>query len=58
VIGSSAAIVLGFPLLLLIAQAPKAGNLWWVCAVIAVYFLALLAYMLRPMLSEKKKPKA
>jgi ESS family glutamate:Na+ symporter len=45
VAGSSAAIVLGFPLLLLIAQAPKAGNLWWVSAVIAVYLLVLLIYL-------------
>jgi len=58
VIGSSAAIILGFPLLLLIAQAPKAGNLWWVSAVIVVYFLALLLYMLSPLLFKKKAKKA
>jgi ESS family glutamate:Na+ symporter len=58
VIGSSAAIILGFPLLLLIAQAPKTGNLWWVTTVIVIYFLALLVYMLRPKLFGKKKAKA
>ena len=47
VLGSSAAIILGFPLLLLIAQAPRPGNLWWVTLVLAVYFLILLGYLLK-----------
>ena len=55
VIGSSAAIILGFPLLLLIAQAPMPGNLWWVTIVIFLYFLVLVGYMLKDQL---KKPKA
>lgn len=42
--GSSAAIVLGLPLLLLIAQAPAAGRLWWTMLVIAGYFAILTAY--------------
>jgi ESS family glutamate:Na+ symporter len=58
VMGSSAAIIMGFPLLILIAQAPKAGNLWWVCAVIVVYFLALLTYMLSPRLFGKRQTSA
>lgn len=50
--GSAAGIILGFPLLLLIAQAPKEGNLWWVSAVIAAYFTVLMIYLL-----IKKEPK-
>jgi len=57
VIGSSAAIILGFPLLLLIAQAPKAGNLWWVSIVIFIYFIALLMYLLGSALFKKKAAK-
>jgi len=55
VLGSSTAIILGFPLLLLIAQAPRPGNLWWVTIVIFLYFLVLVGYMLKDQL---KKPKA
>jgi len=55
VIGSSAAIILGFPLLLLIAQAPIPGNLWWVTLVIALYFLVLVAYLLKDVLFKKRK---
>jgi ESS family glutamate:Na+ symporter len=47
VVGSSAAIVMGIPLLLLIAQAPRAGNLWWVSLAILVYFLVLSFYQLK-----------
>jgi ESS family glutamate:Na+ symporter len=54
VIGSSAAIILGFPLLLLIAQAPRPGNLWWVTLIILGYFLVLLAYLLKDKLFKKK----
>ena len=55
VIGSAAAIILGFPLLLLIAQAPRSGNLWWVSAVIALYFLVLTAYLLKDLIFRKRK---
>ena len=55
VIGSSAAIILGFPLLLLIAQAPRPGNLWWVTLVIVLYFLALTLYQVSGVLFKKKK---
>ena len=55
VIGSSAAIVLGFPLLFLIAQAPAPGNLWWVTIVIALYLLALLVFLLKDVLIKPKK---
>ncbi|MCL2069401.1 MAG: hypothetical protein FWH19_00240 [Treponema sp.] len=55
VIGSSAAIILGIPMLLLIAQAPRAGNLLWVTAVILGYFLILLAYLLKDSIFKKKK---
>ena len=57
VIGSSAAIILGVPLLLLIAQAPKPGNLWWVTLVIVLYWLALLAYLLKDYFIKPKKVK-
>ena len=56
VLGSSAAIILGFPLLLLIAQAPRPGNLWWVSIIILIYFLILVFYLLKDELF-KKKPK-
>jgi ESS family glutamate:Na+ symporter len=56
VAGSSAAIILGFPLLLLIAQAPVKGNLWWVMLVIALYFVALVGYLLKDKLFRKKNP--
>jgi len=55
VLGSSAAIVLGIPLLLLIAQAPRPGNLWWVALVIALYFLALTAFQLKDLLFRRGK---
>ncbi|MCL1991691.1 MAG: hypothetical protein FWG66_01935 [Spirochaetes bacterium] len=55
VLGSSAAIALGIPVLLLIAQAPRAGNLWWVMLVIALYFIALVTFALK---SSKKKADA
>ncbi|MCL2130327.1 MAG: hypothetical protein FWH35_08245, partial [Treponema sp.] len=54
VIGSSAAIVLGFPLLLLIAQAPRPGNLWWVTLVLVLYFLILTGYQLSGLIFKKK----
>ena len=57
VLGSSAGIILGFPLLLLIAQAPQPGNLWWVTIVITLYFLILLAYMLKDLIIKPKKNK-
>ncbi len=59
VIGSSAAIIMGFPLLLLIAQAPRNGNLWWVSLTILIYFLILTLYQLKDRLFVKKhdKPK-
>ena len=55
VIGSSAAIILGFPLLLLIAQAPMPGNLLWVTLVIALYWLILLAFLLKDKFIRPKK---
>jgi len=51
--GSSAAIVLGIPLLLLIAQAPRPGNLWWVAIVIVAYFAILLGFLLKDLLIGK-----
>jgi len=54
VIGSSAAIILGFPLLLLIAQAPRPGNLWWVTLVLVVYFAILTCYQLWNLIFKKK----
>ena len=55
VIGSSAAIILGLPLLLLIAQAPRPGNLWWVATVIVLYFLVLLTYLLKDVIFRKRE---
>jgi membrane protein implicated in regulation of membrane protease activity len=55
VLGSSTAIILGFPLLLLIAQAPRPGNLWWVSLVIFIYLLVLLTYLLKDVLFKRKK---
>jgi len=55
VIGSSAAIILGFPLLLLIAQAPRPGNLWWVTLVIFLYLVVLLSYILKDKIFKPKK---
>jgi ESS family glutamate:Na+ symporter len=54
VIGSAAAIVLGFPLLILIAQSPRPGNLWWAAGVFVIYFLVLLGYMLKDLIFKKK----
>ncbi|MDR2901075.1 MAG: hypothetical protein LBV20_06105 [Treponema sp.] len=54
VVGSSAAIIMGFPLLLLIAQAPRDGNLWWVSLALIVYFLALTFYQTKDLLLKKK----
>jgi ESS family glutamate:Na+ symporter len=54
VVGSSSAIIMGFPLLLLIAQAPRAGNLWWVSLAIFVYFLALTFYQTKDVIFKKK----
>jgi len=58
VLGSSAAIVLGIPLLLLIAQAPREGNLWWVALVIALYFLVLTAFQLKDLVLKRRKNRA
>ena len=55
VLGSSAAIILGLPLLLLIAQAPRPGNLWWAALVILVYFLLLVVYMIKDIWLKKQK---
>jgi len=57
VIGSSAAIILGFPLLLLIAQAPRPGNLWWVTLAIVLYFIVLVFYLLSSLIKKKKQAK-
>ncbi|MCL2411034.1 MAG: hypothetical protein FWC97_05250 [Treponema sp.] len=57
VLGSTAAIILGFPLLLLIAQAPRDGNLWWVTLVIFLYLLVLLGYILKDIIIKPKKSK-
>ena len=56
VIGSSAAIILGFPLLLLIAQAPMPGNLWWVSLIIFFYLAILVVFMLKDVIFKKKRP--
>jgi ESS family glutamate:Na+ symporter len=58
VIGSAAAIILGFPLLILIAQAPRPGNLWWAAIVLVVYFLILLGYLLKDLIFKKKTAEA
>ena len=55
VIGSSAAIVLGIPMLLLIAQAPGKNNLWWVTTIIIEYFLILSFYQFKNSIIKKKK---
>ncbi|MCL2194068.1 MAG: hypothetical protein FWB78_11840, partial [Treponema sp.] len=55
VLGSSAAIILGIPLLLLIAQAPRPGNLWWVTLIIVAYFLVLTAFQLKDLVLKKGK---
>ena len=57
VLGCSAAIPFGIPLLLLIAQAPKPGNYWWVSLSIALYLAVLLVYLLKDLLFKKKKSK-
>jgi ESS family glutamate:Na+ symporter len=57
VLGSSAAIILGFPLLLLIAQAPRPGNLWWVTLFIFIYLLVLITYLLKDVIFKRKKDK-
>ncbi|MCL2063856.1 MAG: hypothetical protein FWG98_05745 [Candidatus Cloacimonetes bacterium] len=54
VIGSSAAIVLGIPMLLLIAQAPGEGKLWWVTGIIVLYFLILSIYQFKTSLFKKR----
>ena len=54
VVGSSAAIILGIPMLLLIAQAPSPGNLWWVTTAIVLYFIALMGYLLKDLIFKKK----
>ncbi len=46
VIGSTGAIILGFPLLLLIAQAPNGNNIWWVAGIIVVYMAVLILFQL------------
>jgi len=55
VLGSSAAIILGIPLLLLIAQAPRPGNLWWVALVIVLYFIALTVFQLKGLIFKRRK---
>jgi ESS family glutamate:Na+ symporter len=45
VAGSGTGIIFGFPLLILIAQAPLDNNVWWVTAVIAAYLGVLLLYL-------------
>ncbi|MCL2042649.1 MAG: hypothetical protein FWG89_00770 [Treponema sp.] len=51
--GGAAGIVLGVPLLFLIAQAPRAGNLWWVTGAIVIYFLILMGYLLKDKLFKR-----
>ena len=55
VLGSSAAIVFGIPLLLLIAQAPRPGNFWWVTLVIVLYFLALTVFQLKGVIFRRRE---
>ena len=57
VLGSSAAIALGIPLLLLIAGAPRSGNLWWVMLVLVLYFAALLGFLFKDRLRGKRAGK-
>ena len=58
VAGSAAAIILGVPMLILIAQAPVPGNLLWVTVAIALYLFALLAFVFKNVLFGKKAKKA
>lgn len=44
--GSTAGIVLGFPLLLLIGMATQGNNIWWVLAIMFVYMCALVFYQI------------
>ena len=46
VLGSSTGIILGFPLLLLIAIAPVGNNIWWILPVLFVYMMALIFYQI------------
>jgi ESS family glutamate:Na+ symporter len=46
VAGSSTGIILGFPLLLLIQQAPTGNNIWWVMGIIIVYLVALMMFQM------------
>ena len=55
VVGAAAAIILGIPLLLLIAQAPKPGNIWLVTIILIIYFIALMIYLLKDLVFKKKK---
>jgi len=55
VLGSSTGIIFGFPLLLLIAQAPREGNLWWVTLILVFYLLALLFYLLKDVIIKPRK---
>ena len=57
VLGSSSAIILGIPLLLIIAQAPRPGNLWWVSLVIVLYFIGLTVFQLKGLIFRTKKAK-
>ena len=56
VIGSSMAIVLGFPMLLLVGLAPRSDSMLWTTLIVcAVYAAALILFMLRRQLFGRKK---
>ncbi|MDD4745037.1 MAG: hypothetical protein PHN53_10580, partial [Eubacteriales bacterium] len=56
VIGSSMAIVLGFPMLLMVGLAPRSDSMLWITlAICAAYTLALVAFMLRREWFGKRK---
>jgi len=57
VLGSSQAIILGIPLLLLIAQAPREGNLWWVSLVLVLYLAGLIIFLLKASIFTRKPAK-
>ena len=46
VLGSSGAIILGIPLLLLITPAPYGNNIWWVLGVVVAYLVVLALFQL------------
>jgi len=58
VLGSSSAIILGIPLLLVIAQAPRPGNLWWVSLVLVLYLAGLTVFLFKAPIFRTRKAKS